>query len=67
MVYLIREEKTIYLHGMSVRSKVIGYYECDNEEEVIDYCKKKTKELKGTYDEDRMIVEYVYKKIDKLN
>lgn len=67
MIYLIKEETTAYMMGTSTRTEIKGYYECDNEEEVKEFCKNKTKEIKGTYNEDRMDKTFYYKKLNKLN
>lgn len=67
MIYLIKEETTTYMMGTSTRTEIKGYYECDNEEEVKEFCKNKTKEIKGTYNEDRMDKTFYYKKLNKLN
>ena len=67
MIYLIQEETTGYIFGITTRSEIKGYYECDNEELVKEFCKNKTEEIKGTYGEDRMYKTYSYKELSKLN
>lgn len=67
MIYLIQEETTIFMLGITTRTEVKGYYECDSEEEVKEFCKNKTKEIKGTYNEDKIDKIYSYKEISKLN
>ncbi|MBW6408997.1 hypothetical protein [Clostridium weizhouense] len=67
MIYLIQEETTLFTFGTTIRTKISGYYECDNEEDVKEFCENKTKEIKGTYNEDRMCKTYIYKELSKLN
>ncbi|WP_133017110.1 hypothetical protein [Clostridium cuniculi] len=67
MIYLIQEETTLFTLGITTRTKIKGYYECNSEEEVKEFCKKKTKAIKGTYNKDRMDKIYSYKEISKLN
>ena len=66
MIYLIQEETTFFTLGITTRTEIKGYYECDNEEEVREFCKNKTKEIKGTYDENRIDKVYFYKELSKL-
>ncbi len=66
MIYLIQEETTIFTLGVTTKCEIKGYYECDNEEEVKEFCKNKTKEIKGTYDENRIDKAYFYKELSKL-
>lgn len=67
MIYLIQEETIAFTLGITTRSEIKGYYECDSEEEVKEFCKNKTKEIKGTYNKDRMDKRYFYKELSKLN
>lgn len=67
MIYLIQEETTAFTLGITTRKEIKGYYECDTEEEVNKFCKNKTKELKGTYDKDRLDKTYSYKQLSKLD
>lgn len=67
MIYLIQEERTVFMMGVTTKLKVKGYYQCDNEKEVKEFCSDKTKEIKGSYDEDRMCKTYIYKELSKLN
>lgn len=67
MIYLIQEETTLFTLGITTRTEMKGYYECDSEEEVKEFCKNKTKEIKGTYNKDRMDKTYFYKELSKLN
>ena len=67
MIYLIQEETTVFTLGITTRSEIKGYYECDSEEEVKEFCKNKTKEIKGTYDKNRLDKIYSYKQLSKLD
>lgn len=66
MIYLITEETTVYMMGVSTRTEIKGYYKCDEEEEVKEFCKRKKEELKGTYNEDRMSKSITYKELTEL-
>ncbi|WP_252225291.1 MULTISPECIES: hypothetical protein [unclassified Clostridium] len=50
IIYLIQEERTVFMMGVTTRLEVKGYYQCDNEKEVKEFCSNKTKEIKGSYD-----------------
>ena len=67
MIFLIQEETTVFTFGMNTRIENRGYYECDNEQDVKAFCKTKTEEMKGTYDDSRLDKKYIYKKLSKLN
>lgn len=67
MIYLIQEKTTLFTLGTTIRNEIKGYYECDNEEEVKEFCKKKTKEIKGTYNNDKIEKTYFYEELSKLN
>lgn len=67
MIYLIKKETTIFTPFIDIKEKDIGYYECENEDDVITYCKNKEEEEYGTYDEDVMSESYYYIKLAKLN
>lgn len=67
MIYLIKEEVTVFSINIRTKTKTLGYYECDQEEKVNDYCRNKTEKLKGTYDEDRMDKIVYYEELIKLN
>lgn len=66
MIYLIKEETTVFMMGRDTRTIIKGYYNCDNENDVENFCKKKTEEFKGTYDEDRMDKTFYYELLNEL-
>lgn len=66
MIFLIREETTVFGPISETKEKIVGYYECDNEDEVTTYCKCKESELHGSYKEDIMSKSYYYTKLKKL-
>ena len=54
MTYLIKEETNMFTSTRVItKAKVIEYYACNSEQEVWDYCRNKTRELKGNKDEDK--------------
>ena len=66
MIYLIIEETTVYMMEVSTRQDIKGYYKCSSKEDVEEFCKVKTKELKGTYDDKKMDKVIIYKELNKL-
>lgn len=66
MIYLISEETTVYTNGVNVKSKVLGYHECNTIDEVKEFCNNKTKELQGTYDSNKMDKTIIYEKLEKI-
>jgi hypothetical protein len=68
MNYLIKEETNMFTSSRVItKIKNLGNYEFDNEQEVNDYCRNKTRELKGTYDEDKFDKVIYYEELTKLN
>lgn len=65
MVYLIKEETNMFT-SLRVITKIrnIENYECNSEQEVLEYCRNKTKSLKGTYDEDKFDKVFYYEELN---
>ena len=66
MIFLIKEETTFFNFGTSERSEDVGYYECNNYDEVKKFCENETERIKDTYDHYRMEKMYTFKELNKL-